>query len=160
MSDFAASWKLSRSRFAESVSGLNHAQLNWRIHPQALTLGESVLHVVGVEVSFIHQLLGSVPEGLASRLVSAATEGVVNDLPFPFAAEEITPELIATAFELGEELVKPYIENLSAEMRGKQIKSALGPMIDGNGAFARLGFHAGYHQGQAHLIRTAPGFPS
>ena len=27
------------------------------------------------------------------------------------------------------------------------------------GAFARLAYHPGYHQGQAHLIKTALGFP-
>ncbi len=159
MSDFAAAWKLSRSRFDEAVIGLDQAQLNWRIHPGALTLGEAALHVAGVEISFIHQLLNETPTGLAYDLARAATEGVVNDLPFPFAESTINPDLVASALSLAASLVEPHIENPTDEMRARQIKSALGPIIDCTGALARLSFHSAYHQGQAYLIRNAPGFP-
>ena len=67
--------------------------------------------------------------------------------------------LATSAFTASKGMLEPLISGPSDEIRAKQIVSALGPIIDGNGAFARLGFHAGYHQGQAHLIRTAPGFP-
>lgn len=159
MSDFAASYAISRQRFDDAVLGLSAAQLNWRIHPGVLTIGEMALHVAGVEVSFISQLLGRELEPFGAKLKVAATEGVVNENPFPFAAEEVTPETVAKALHLGRSMVEPVISAPSDAVRTKEIKSALGPMINGNGALARLAFHPGYHQGQAHLIVTAPGFP-
>lgn len=160
MSDFAASYAISRQRFDDAVLGLNAAQLNWRIHPGVLTIGEMALHVAGVEVSFISQLLGVVLEPFGDKLKSAATEGVVNESPFPFSAEEITPDTVAQALQLGRSMVEPVIAAPSDAVRAGEIKSALGPMISGTGALARLAFHPGYHQGQAHLIITAPGFPA
>jgi hypothetical protein len=159
MSDFAASWNISRQRFVDAVSDLNQEQLAWRIHPGSLTIGEMALHVAGVEVSFISQLLGLDLDLFQGKLRAAATDGVVNELPFPFPNEEITPTTVRSALEIARAMVEPVITQPSDAVRAKEIKSALGPMIDGTGALARLAFHPGYHQGQAHLIRTAPGFP-
>lgn len=160
MSDFAKSWNLSRGRFVEAVSGLNQEQLNWRLHPGTLTIGEMVLHVVGVETWFISQIVGRTIEGEEARLVKAAVDGVVNDLPFPYSPDEITPEAIAKAFAHSKALVEPHMDNPSAEFLAKELKSALGPMITGEGALARMAFHPGYHHGQAYLMITAPGFPA
>lgn len=160
MSDFAVSWNLSRGRFVDALKDLRQDQLNWRMHPGTLTLAEAALHVAGVEVSFISQLLDLELDDLGSRLKAAATEGVVNDNGFPFSVEEMTPEFVLSCLDLSRGMVEPIITAPSEEVRGKTIKSALGPMIDGTGALARLAFHAGYHQGQAHFLLTAPGFPS
>lgn len=160
MSDFAASWSLCRKRFLDEIGSLSQPQLNWRMQPDTLTIGEMALHVAGVEVSFISQLQGLSLDESAARLVKAATEGVVNDNPFPYSPDEITPVAVAEAFDFAHGLVEPVITAPSDALRAKEIKSALGPMISGEGALARLGFHAGYHQGQAYLIKTAPGFPS
>ena len=159
MSQFAVSWRLSRGRFDEAVGELTHAQLTWRLHPGTLTLGEAAVHVAGVEVWFIAQLTGKTLEGFGARVAQCATEGVVNDHPFPFPPDELTPETIGRALALGREAVGAVIENPSPDLLKKEIKSALGPIITGEGALARLAFHPGYHQGQAHLIRTATGFP-
>jgi hypothetical protein len=150
---------LSRGRFVDSVKDLNATQLNWRLHPGTLTLGEAALHVAGVEVSFIAQLTDTPLDAFGERLRQAATEGVVNDNPFPFSTEEITPELVSKCLDMSKVMVEPVITAPSDELRLRTIKSALGPMIDGTGALARLAFHPGYHQGQAHLIASAPGFP-
>jgi hypothetical protein len=160
MSDFAVSYRLCRTRFEDAVLDLSAQQLNWRMHPGTLTLGEAALHVAGVEISFLSQLQGETLEGLEARLKAAATDGVVNDKPFPFAPEEITPELVREALAHARAKVEAVIDAIPDDLRSKTIVSALGPEIDGTGAFARLAFHPGYHQGQAHLIRTAPGFPS
>ena len=159
MSDFSETWALVRGRFIDALQGLTQEQLNFRMHDGALTLAEMALHVAGVEVSFASQLRGESPVGLAERLMAAATDGVVNDKPFPFPPAECSPELVAEAFATADSFVRPMIENPDP-WRSKQIVSALGPMIDGTGAFARLAYHPGYHQGQAHLVKTAPGFPS
>jgi hypothetical protein len=159
MSDFAASWALSRQRLVDEVSGLSDEQLNWRLHPGVLTIAEMAMHVAGVEVSFISQLQGLDLDGPATRLKSAATEGVVNDLPFPYSPQELTSKGVLEALAYSRGLVEPVITAPSAELRAKEIKSALGPIITGEGALARLGFHSAYHQGQAYLIKTAPGFP-
>jgi len=160
MSDFAETWTLIRGRFDAEVSGLSAAQLNWRLHPDSLTLGEMALHVAGVEISFTHQLTGAPLDAFTTKLKAAATDGSVNDKPFPFAVAEITPDAVQQALALGREVVTPLITNLTPELRARRLISALGPEIDGTGAFARLAYHPGYHQGQAYLIKTAPGFPA
>lgn len=158
MTDFESAWILTRDRFIDATKDLNSEQLNWRLHDGTLTIGEMALHVAGVEVSFATQLAAMSLEGDDARIKSAATDGVVNDLPFPYEPNEISPESVMAALDRGRQLVEPLIQNPDL-VRSVQIKSALGPMIDGTGAFARLAYHAGYHQGQVHLIRTAPGFP-
>lgn len=117
------------------------------------------MHIAGVEVSFASQLLGEQPEGVDARIKAAATDGAVNDKPFPFTPDEITPELVAEALESGRRWVAPLMENPTAEIRSRELISALGPVITGEGALARLAFHAAYHQGQVYMITTAPGFP-
>jgi len=160
MTDFAISWSLSRQRFADSVSDLTHEQLNFRLHDGVLTPGEMVLHVVGVEIWFIAQLTGKQLNQAELRLTSAAVDGVVNDNPFPYEPEEISPTMISWAFTRGADHVKEHIEDPSQEFLTKEIKSALGPVITGEGALARFAFHPANHQGQVHLIRTSPNFPA
>jgi hypothetical protein len=159
MSDFAASWLLSRTRFLAEITGLNMEQLNWRIYPGALTIGEMALHVAGVEASFGSQLDGRPLDKRGQKIMRSATEGVVDDQPFPFASAEITPDVVMGTLEYSRAIWEPLITAAEPDVRQKTIKSALGPMISGEGAFARLGFHAGYHQGQAYMIKCAPGFP-
>lgn len=158
MSDFAETWRLVRGRFDAAILDLNPAQLNWRLHPDSLTLGEMALHVAGVEIWFLAQLDGRALEGEEARIAATATDGVVNDKPFPFSAEEVTPERVRAALEAARAQIDPAISSPDP-YRAKQIVSALGPLIDGTGAFARIAYHPGYHQGQAHTIRSAPGFP-
>lgn len=160
MSDFYETWDLVRKRFIKEYEGLSAGQLNWRMHPESLTIGESALHVYGVEISFLSQLMGSSLDEFGTRLKSAATEGVVNDGSFPFKPEEIDQNVIERAQKLAFEAVNPVITNLTDDVRARSLKSALGPIIDGTGAFARLAYHPGYHQGQVYLIKTAPGFPA
>jgi hypothetical protein len=160
MTQFAMAWRLCRGRFVSELEGLSQAQLNWRIYPGALTIGEMALHVAGVEISFISQLTGTDLDAFQTRLKSAATEGVVNENPFPFPPAEITPETVRHALEVAESMTAPVIDHPSEELLRIEIKSALGPMITGEGALTRFAFHPGYHQGQAYQIRSSPGFPS
>lgn len=159
MTQFATSWRLCRGRFLDAIQDLNQEQLNWRLHDNTLTLGEAAIHVAGAEVSFMSQLTGVDLDEFATRVKRAATEGVVNDNPFPFSPAEITPELVQKALAIGYAITEPVIDNPSDEVLKGELVSVLGPVITGEGALARFAFHPGYHQGQAHLIRTAPGFP-
>lgn len=159
MSEFAVAWRLSRGRFDEAVLPLTHAQLNWRLQPGTLTLGEAAIHVAGVELWFIAQLLGSDPSEDA-QIKMCATQGVVNDEPFPFTSDQLTPEFVSNALTHARSAVEPIIAKPSPELLRKEIKSALGPVITGEGALARLAFHPAYHQGQAHLLCSASGFPA
>jgi hypothetical protein len=159
MSDFAKSWRLSRHRFEDSVVDLNHEQLNFRLHEGILTPGEMALHVVGVEIWFITQLSGVVLNQAELRLTKAAVDGVVNENPFPYDSEEISPAMVTWAFNRGKMHVEGHIDRPAEAFLTKEIKSALGPVITGEGALARLAFHPAYHQGQIHLIRTSPSFP-
>ncbi|HLK15842.1 MAG TPA: hypothetical protein VKT78_13645, partial [Fimbriimonadaceae bacterium] len=118
------------------------------------------IHVAGVETYFGSQLAGSPLDAAGQRLARSATEGVVVGETFPYPPAEITPELVASCFDYAKGIWEPLIQAADPEIRKKEIKSALGPMISGDGAFARLGFHSAYHQGQAYLIKTSPGFPS
>ncbi len=159
MSQFAASWRLSRQRLLDALTGLNTEQLAWQLHADALPLGQAALHVAGVEVSFSSQLLDLELDDFGAKLKAAATDSVVNDKPFPFADSEITPELVSAAFAYSLKMVEPLMEHPTDAVLRKEIVSALGPVITGEGALARLGFHAAYHQGQAYLISMAPAFP-
>lgn len=160
MTQFSQTWQLTRKRFEDAVSGLRQDQLNWRLHPDTLTIGEMALHVCGTEVSFVSQLLGAELDAETERLKMAATDSVVNDRPFPYAAEDITPELVASSFDKVRAYVEPVITDPPESIKGKEIVSVLGPVIDWQGAFARLSYHPGYHQGQVHIVRSSPGFPS
>lgn len=158
MLDFEESYNLSRGRFASSVEGLNQAQLTWKIHPDALSIGQMAIHVAGVEIWFTAQCLGKELDALEAKFARCATEGSVNDLPFPYPDDEITPELVLQALATGEKAARELFAN-GASIREVQLQSALGPIITGSGAMARMAFHPGYHHGQAYLIATAPGFP-
>lgn len=159
MSDFGETWRLVRGRFDDAVKGLSKQQLAYRMQPDSLTLGEMALHVAGVELWFIAQLLGESLDGDFARLAAAATDGSVNDKPFPFSSDEIDPERVAWALSLSRDKVASVIDRPD-DVRGRSIVSALGPVVDGTGALARLAYHPGYHQGQAYLIKTSPGFPA
>lgn len=159
MSDFKTTWQLTRKRFEDAVLDKSSEQLSWRLHSNALTLGEMAIHVAGVEVSFYSQLKDRATDGDLDRVRRASTDGSVNDLPFPFEPAEITPDLVRWALDTSREMVEELMNEDSPALRAKEIKSALGPMIDGTGAFARLAYHPGYHQGQAYMIASAPGFP-
>jgi len=160
MSDFDKSWKLSRGRFVDTISHLNTAQLGWRIHPASLTIGEMALHVAGVELSFGSQMSGLALDEAGKRLKAAATDGVVNELAFPYPSETITPELVAERLAFAHSVVAPLMEGTTEEAAAIQVVTALGPTVSGDLALARLSFHSAYHQGQAYLISTAPGFPA
>ena len=118
------------------------------------------VHVAGVEISFASQLLGIELDEEGQRLKSSATNGVVNDNPFPYSNAELTPQNVKELLDKSKALVEPMISNPSQELLNKEIVSALGPIITGAGALARLSFHPAYHQGQAYQIRSAPGFPA
>jgi hypothetical protein len=158
MGDLATTYQLTRGRFEDALSGLSADQLNWRLHPGALTLGEMAIHVAGVEIWFAAQLTGESLSGEAESISRAATEGVIAG-DFPFESSEITPDFVIRALALGRDAAERLAAQDGPELRAKEIKSAPGPMISGQGALARIAFHPGYHQGQAHLIRSAPGFP-
>jgi uncharacterized damage-inducible protein DinB len=160
MTDFAKTYALTRTRFNEAVEGLNQQQLNYRLHDNALTIGEMALHLAGVEVWFMAQLHGTELSGADEKLAKCSTDGSINDLPFPFSPEEITPEVVKAALAQGKDALQETIESPSAAILGTELKSALGPMITGEGALVRLCAHPFYHQGQIYMIKSAPGFPS
>ncbi len=160
VSDFSIGWTLSRQRLVDTISDLNESQLNWRIYDNALSIGQMVVHVAGVEVLFASQLLDIELDEEGQRLKSSATSGVVNDNPFPYSNEELTPQKVQELLDQSKALVEPIITNPSPELLSKELVSALGPIITGAGALARLSFHPAYHQGQAYQIRNAPGFPA
>lgn len=118
------------------------------------------IHVAGVEIWFVAQLLRQELSEQWMRVAKAATDGSVNALPFPFSPAEITPEWVAECLTEGRRMVEPVITQLTPELRAREIVSALGPVIDGTGAMARLAYHPGYHQGQAYLIKSAPDYPA
>jgi hypothetical protein len=157
MSDFLVTYTLTRGRLDDLVGKMSSKQLNFRLHPDSLTAGEMALHIAGVEVWFVEQLTGIAAD---PRLAKCATDGSINDNPFPYSTEEITPEFVASKLAEAKEVTTNLLSNMTDEVRSIQIKSALGPVIDGNGAAARLCSHPFYHQGQIYLISTAPEFPT
>jgi hypothetical protein len=160
VSDFHAAWTLSRGRLLAEYEGLNHAQLTYRLYPGSLSLGQAALHVAGVEAKFGAELLGVELSPELDRIRQAATDGITNDKPFPYTDAELTPEFVAEAFAKSKALVEPALLDPTAERRSISLVSALGPVITGEGAMARLAFHSAYHQGQAYMLRLHPDFPA
>jgi hypothetical protein len=159
MTHYANSWALSRQRLLNAVLDLNDAQLSWRIHSKALSIGQMAVHVAGVEVSFSSQLTGRELSSEEKKIKASATDGVVNEKPFPYEDSELTPAKVSEILETGKRWLEPVITDPTPELLSKELVSALGPVITGDGALTRLAFHSAYHEGQAYLIRTAPGFP-
>jgi len=48
---FAASYALCRGRFDQELADLTDAQMQWRMYPGSLSIGEMALHLAGVEIS-------------------------------------------------------------------------------------------------------------
>ena len=160
MNDFHVTYDLVRGRLIDAVKDLNDEQLKWRLHPASPSICEMVLHVCGVEMSFAYQLLRAKPDDeFDKRITSCARDGIVNDNPYPFGEHEQGAELMNRILERSFAVVGPVIEQASDSVRATQIESALGPMIDGNGAFARIAYHPGYHTGQIWTYRFHPDFP-
>ncbi len=160
MSQYSQAWTLTRTRFIDAIQGLSTEQLNWRMHPGTLTIGEMAIHVAGVEIWFAGQLTDAKYDDFQERVRKASTDGSVNENPFPFAESEINLETCMRALQISGQWVSDIIEDPTEAILSKTLVSALGPVIDGAGAFARLAYHAGYHQGQVHMIRTHPNFPA
>jgi hypothetical protein len=159
MSAISESWELSRQRFVDTITGLSDEQYRWRLHDKALSIGEMAIHVAGVEFSFGCQLLDKALNEDEQRIRSAATDGVLNDLPFPFKPNEITGALVSESLARAKSLLNPLMSDPTEAVLGREVKSVIGPLITGQGALARLSFHPAYHLGQAYLIKSSPGFP-
>ena len=159
MSDFLTTYELTRGRFDDAVSKLNHAQLNYRLTADSLTTAEMALHVAGVEIWFAAQLHGQELSGEDKKLADCATEGSINDSPFPYTVDEMTPEVVAAGLARGRAAAMSVFESSDPEIRTKSLKSALGPMINGEGAMVRLAAHPFYHQGQIHMITSSSEYP-
>jgi hypothetical protein len=158
MSDFHSAWELSRGRYLDEIGDLTAAQLNFRLYPGSLTIGEAAIHLAGTEVRLAAEIDGLTLDPFQERIRAAATEGVVNDLPFPF--DQITPELVRQILAASRVLWEPIVLDPTPARRAAACTTSQGTAIDGEGAMCRLTFHAGYHQGQAYQIKNAPGFPT
>lgn len=158
MTDFSKSYALSRGRFETEVKALTQAGISYRLFPGALTIAEMAVHVAGVELWFFSQITGEqFPDH--ERVMKCATAGVVNEDPFPFSEEELTVEFVQQTLDFARSKVQRLIEEPSAEELKVELKSALGPIITGEGALARMAFHPAYHHGQVYQIITSPGYP-
>ena len=132
--EFTEPWNLSRKRFIDETTGLTDAQLQWRLQPGVLSIGEMALHVAGVEICFTSQMEDMALSPLEVRLGAAATDGVVNDRTFPFATDEITVALVAEALAAARLRVEPLMTSPSEAALCRKVQSVLGPIIDGRGA--------------------------
>ncbi|MBL8060039.1 MAG: DinB family protein [Chthonomonas sp.] len=160
MSDFLSTYQLTRGRFDDAVKGLSQEQLNYRLHPETLTIGEMALHVAGVEFFVLSQLLDLNLTESQDRIRRCARDGALNENPFPFATHEISTDLLEGALQEARSLTEKTLADPTEELRAKPNESALGPMIDGTGAMVRLAYHPGYHHGQIWMIKSSPGFPA
>lgn len=155
---FVETWNLTRGRFSDSFAGWSHDQLHFRCFPDSMTAAEMALHVAGVEVRFSSDLLQIPLTESQKRLANCATDGSLNDNPFPFSKEEMTADFIRESLELSAEFAKKLFE-ADPHVYEREIKSALGPMINGYGAMARIAFHSGYHGAQVYMTKCSPDFP-
>lgn len=160
VSDYLSPWRLGRDRFVASFEGLSESQLRFVADYYPNSIGQLAIHVAGSEVFMALNILQLEPrDDFERKVYHSVTDGMLNDKVFPFEAHEITRETIGQALRLGESLIEPLLQNPTPEHRKVRFGSPLGPEIDGDGAFARMTFHASYHQGQVYIIRNAPNFP-
>ena len=158
MTSYYKTWELSRGRFDSAIEEFTDAGLNFRLQPGNLTAGEAAIHVAGVELWFASQLLGlEFPEYAA--VMKSATEGVVNDGDFPIPSSQITKAFVKQTLDYARSVVSPVLMEPSLEVLHKEIKSALGPIITGEGALIRWGFHPAYHHGQVYMILQSSDCP-
>ena len=113
-----------------------------------------------METKFAAGVDGLELDELMQRVLASATDGVTHDKPFPFTAEELTPEFLKRVLDAAKSIWEPIVLDPTPERRLATLVSALGPVITGEGAMARLTFHAGYHQGQAYQMKHSPDFPA
>ena len=159
MSDFLTTYELTRGRFDDLVLKLNADQLNFRQNPNTLTAGEMALHLAGVEIWFASQLLEVELNPEDQKLAKCATEGSVNDNPFPYLVSEITTDFVKESLAKGKLAAEKIFTSPDPGIRTKSLTSALGPVINGEGAMARYAAHPFYHQGQIYMICQSPNFP-
>jgi hypothetical protein len=160
MTDLLAIYQLTRGRLEQEAAGLTAEQLRWRPYPGALSIGEMALHVAGVELKYAAHITGRELDDTQLRLARCASEGVVDDSPFPITEAEIEPQTVSGALAMARAFAEPCLAEPTADMRAAEMQSVLGPTIDGSGVLARLAFHPAYHQGQAYSYRAHPGFPA
>lgn len=152
MTDFLTTYRLTRQRFDDAIRAFPEEHLHRRIAPDTLTTAEMAMHVAGAEVYVLHGLLQKEPTEHERRLIGCAFNGVVNSDPFPFTEQEMTTDFLLATLESSRAYTESVLAAIDDDLRKRQIKSVLGPMIDGDGAFARLCSHPFYHQGQVYLI--------
>jgi len=150
---------MSRQRFVDEIKDLNAEQLHWKPYDNTLSIGQMAIHVAGVEILFTSGLQKRELNPAEAKIAAAAADSVVNDKPFPFSNEEITPESVAEALQTAKTILEPIITNPTEADLAGEVKSVLGPMISGQGVLIRMAFHSAYHQGQAYTYKMSPGFP-
>ena len=156
LSDAYATWTLVRGRFDAELALVPDERLHARLFSGAMTPAEMAAHVAGVEVKFSSGVTGKALEGEDARIARAASDGVVNENPFPFAPEEMGRERLGEMLARGRAWAEPVLADPTPEIRAAQAVSVLGPVIDGTGVLARLAYHPAYHQAQLYLVRVAP----
>lgn len=156
MSDAYVTWTLVRDRFDAELAQIPDARLHARLFPGAMTPAEMAAHVAGVEVKFCSGVTRKPLNEDDARIARAASDGVVNENPFPFAPEEMTRERLGAILARGRAWAEPVLSDPTPEIRAAEVVSVLGPVIDGTGVLARLAYHPAYHQAQLYLVRVAP----
>ncbi|MBN8689608.1 MAG: hypothetical protein J0L72_02320 [Armatimonadetes bacterium] len=152
MTDFLTTYRLTRQRFDDLVRSFPEQHFHHRIVAETLTMAEMAMHVAGVEIYVITSLLVRETNEWEKRMIGCAFNGVVNNNPFPFSESEMTRESMLNALDEARKLTESVMSSGDDSIRRREIKSVLGPMIDGDGAMARLCAHPFYHQGQGYLI--------
>ncbi len=162
MNGFLLIWEFTRERLEQSWADLSPEQLHWRMHPEAMTIAEMLLHIASAEHYMSRRMRGEEPRGSTAdaKLDRAVTDSFLNDLPYPFTPEEMTQEFIHRTLAKTAAEVRPLLEKLDEEALNRRFTSPLGPEIDGVGGLKRICQHSAYHTGQIWQIRLSPGFPS
>ncbi|HRJ26036.1 MAG TPA: DinB family protein [Fimbriimonadaceae bacterium] len=157
MHGYGEIWHFTRTRLAGALEDLTPAQWEWRMHPEAHTIAEIVMHLAGAEHYWAIRL-GSVDRD--EKLEAAVWDAFIREGKFPYGPDERTQPIAMAALERTGRDLAPIIENPTPEILHQAITSPYGDPIDGAEGLRRIAQHAAYHTGQIWMIRMAPGFPA
>jgi len=162
MSPYGEVWRFTRERLAQALEGLTPAQLVWRPHPGACSIGEMTYHMAGSEVWFSDRL-GPQPPVLtpySERIEARVRARFITDAPFPFEDADMTPDRLKTALEFSGDRFRPIVDAPTPEMLERPVETPLGATVPGVAGLWRVVQHPAYHTGQIWVYRQDPEFPA
>lgn len=141
------SFQMARSRYLDTLNGLEEHQLSWKLAPGSNSIGFLIRHIAEVEYRF-GQMFFQAP---VPDQVTLATIGPVRD--------EGNYTALAPLLAFKDQSYEHLLQTLSSLPEADWDIPCEAPIgkLTPRQALGRLTFHMGYHSGQIGLIRKYGG---